>query len=110
MALPGLVRATELARLLGVTPRTAIIWCRKLGIRIAKAPVRGTDDATPEGHRGKTSPIYVSISESVKLLEHMLPGVANFAERSRLKARIDRRAAQTARGSRNVRNEIMWED
>ena len=110
MALPGLVRVTTVAKLLGTRPQNVARWCRRLGIPLAQAPVRGVPKAKPPGTPGRGGgPLYLSVSEGARLLDAMMPGLANLAERRDTYVKLRRQATRERATSKNVQNEVMWE-
>lgn len=109
MALPaGLVRTSEVARLLGVDPRSVAAWCRTLGIPLGQAPVRGSFGRCPTGRIPAHSPYYLSIDRAGELLELMLPGLANVAARKAAHVRLVTAARRQRQASSNVVNELTW--
>ena len=107
MALPHLVRTAEVGRLLGVSGERIIIWARRMGLELARCPVRGTPTASPAGKCGRNAPMYMSMSEAFRLLDHMLPGLANQAERLGRRHNLVVRAAYYRHGAERVKHELV---
>ena len=108
MALPGLVKVSILAKLLGMRTCTALIWCRRLGVPLARCPVRGMPKCKPEGTIPKGGPLYISVEQAAQVLDYALPGLANLAERRDMYRRLRFKARADRQASRNVVNEIIW--
>ena len=107
MALPNLVRSSEVARLLGVHGRTVVRWTRKLGLEYARAPVRGMPGSSPAGRVAPNCVIYLSMPEALRLVDAMLPGIANRLERGRLHRVLSARAAYYRAGAARVVHDVQ---
>jgi hypothetical protein len=106
MALPHLVRTTEVARLLGIHPDTCIRWCRRLGVQLVQCPPRGMPTSREPGTpAGRNAPAYLGIDAAVRLVDLCLPGVVAKRERARARASLERRADRQQQGARNVVHE-----
>ena len=107
MALPHLVRTSEVGRLLGVTGETIIKWARRLGLELARCPVRGMPTASPAGTVKRNCPMYMTHAEATKLLDAMLPGLVNKVELRRARLDLVRRASASRQGAALVTHELV---
>lgn len=85
VALPGLIRVTTLARVLGVWRGTARAWCDDLRVPIIRRP-----QATAIRRNG---PCYVTLEGATKVLDVMLPKVMDARARRRAREALAREAA-----------------
>ena len=107
MALPyGLIRVADVARELGVDHKTIASWCRRLGVELGRAPVRGMPGAQPAGHETR-GPLYVHAYDVARLLDALLPGAALVAERKRYQLRLRRVTRRHRDSARGVENEYQ---
>ena len=107
MSLPNLVRVSELARLLGIHRKTATRWVRTMGLATVVAPVRGMPTSQPDGTApAPNCPAYVSLSEAARLIDAMLPGLANRLERARVRRLLAERTRDARDGASRVRHEV----
>jgi len=84
MALPGLVRVSFVATMLGVSPRTARSHLMRAGCTPIRRPRVTSKD--------RDGPWYVSVEDSVRLIDWLLPRVVQAAANRRARRRLAQEA------------------
>jgi hypothetical protein len=102
MALVGLIRVTQVARLLGVCTETVVRWLAASGLPTARAPVVGW----PRTGTGRNSPVYVSLDSALTLVDRLLPSVVDRRVRDRARLQLRRHEQAIRKSTANIKHDL----
>jgi hypothetical protein len=91
----NLIRVASLARMLGVSNPTVVSWAKDSGLTVIRAPLAGRATLS-------ASPAYLTCTDAVTLIDHMLPRLVDRAANQRCRERARLEARRLADSTRNL--------